>query len=98
MFDFAAHDELDTDPAGTHGARWPGGTDLEGHRLLMGGAVGRRCGEQPDIVGLAQVAHQLIDEPACRWRANRPVLGRNDNVEPAAGAHDAPALPEPAQS
>jgi hypothetical protein len=59
--------------------------------LLMRGTVDRGRAEQPDVVWLTEVAHQVVDEPACRWRTCRPILRRDDDVEPASG-RDNPSL------
>ena len=63
-FDYPAHMKRNPHAAGACRSGQPVGDNLEDHRLLVSRAVNRRGTQQPDVVRLLQIAHQVVDEPA----------------------------------
>ena len=58
-------------------------------------AVDGCSAEQAHVVGLPQVAHQVVDEPRGRRRPGRCVLGRNDDVEAPAWTDESTPFLQP---
>jgi hypothetical protein len=83
--------ESDPDPSRPCRSCGPVGDDLKQHGLLVGGAMDRRRAQDTHIVGLTQEAHQVVNEPVCRWAPHLPVFHRDYHVKAPAGTGD-PAL------
>ena len=91
-----ARHELDTHPAAADLGAVCGDDRLEDHGRLVGGAVQARRGEKPRVVGQPKVLHELRHELLSGQTPERPVLGRDDQVEAAKGHRHAPLLSQPA--
>lgn len=78
-----AHVKPDLDPANNSRTGGPVSDDLRDHRLLVGCPVERGGTQQPDIVRLPEILHQIIDEPGSGGAACLPVLYWNEYVETA---------------
>ena len=58
--------------------------DLKLHHGLMGGSMQFRRFEQPHIIGMPFVFHEVIDVPCRRRRAPGEILSRDDDIESVA--------------
>lgn len=82
--------EPDTDPVEVPGGELLVNDDLEHLRRLVGRAVGRCGGQQPDVVAPLEVVHHRIDPPLGWHDPLRPVLRGDRHVQASRGGEHAP--------